>query len=38
MKRRQFIALMANEATPQTDEMYSACRDRDRLTALSGSG
>jgi hypothetical protein len=27
-----------NEATPQTDEMYSACRDRDRLTAVSGSG
>jgi hypothetical protein len=29
---------LANEATPQTDEMYSGCRDRDRLKGLSGSG
>jgi hypothetical protein len=29
---------VANEATPQTDEMYSGSRDRDRLKALSGSG
>jgi hypothetical protein len=28
----------ANEAAPQTDEMYSGIRDRDRLTGLSGSG
>jgi hypothetical protein len=27
-----------NEATPQTDEMYSGCRDRDRITGLSGPG
>jgi hypothetical protein len=27
-----------NEATPQTDEMYSGRRDRDRLKGLSGSG
>ena len=33
-----FVEEMTNEATPQTDEMYSACRDRDRLTAGSGSG
>ena len=29
---------IANEATPQTDEMYSDRRDRDRLKGLSGSG
>src|SRR5215831_16880646 len=28
----------ANEATPQTDEMYNGSRDRDRLKGLSGSG
>jgi hypothetical protein len=27
-----------SEATPQTDEMYSGCRDRDRITGLSGPG
>jgi hypothetical protein len=29
---------MPNEATPQTDEMYSSCPDRGRLKGLSGSG
>jgi hypothetical protein len=30
--------IIPNEAAPQTDEMYSGIRDRDRLTGLSGPG
>ena len=35
-KKHDIVRLKANEATPQTDEMYSGCRDRDRITGLSG--
>ena len=35
---RSVMHQASNEATPQTDEMYSGCRDKDRLTGLSGSG
>jgi predicted ATPase len=37
-RRAQLHSKIANEATPQTDEMYSGCRDRDRITGLSGPG
>ena len=33
-----FILRLTNEATPQTDEVYSGCRGRDRLKGLSGPG
>jgi hypothetical protein len=38
VRARTESPLMANEATPQTDEMYSSCPDRGRLKGLSGSG